>query len=123
MKVKVFSRILEANDRIAEENRKRFKEAGVFVANLMGAPGAPIRFATNTPASLNRFLFSSAILSFASSILDTTLTFTQLTPHVVIPQSGRTSYFVQCISMSDISISRPRVISKSFEPQWGQAKT
>ncbi|HTG00626.1 MAG TPA: hydrogenase nickel incorporation protein HypB [Nitrospirota bacterium] len=40
MKVKVVSRILEANDRIAEENRKRFKEAGLFVANLMGAPGA-----------------------------------------------------------------------------------
>jgi len=40
MKVKVVSRILEANDRIAGENRKRFKEAGVFVANLMGAPGA-----------------------------------------------------------------------------------
>jgi hydrogenase nickel incorporation protein HypB len=40
VKVKVVSRILEANDRIAEENRKRFKEAGVVVANLMGAPGA-----------------------------------------------------------------------------------
>ena len=40
MKVKVVSRILEANDRIAEENRKRFKDAGVFVVNLMGAPGA-----------------------------------------------------------------------------------
>ncbi len=40
MKVKVVTRILEANDRIAEENRRRFKEAGVFVANLMGAPGA-----------------------------------------------------------------------------------
>ena len=40
MKVKVVSRILEANDRIAEENRRRFKESGVFVANLMGAPGA-----------------------------------------------------------------------------------
>jgi len=40
VKVKVVSRILEANDRIAEENRRRFKEAGVFVANLMGAPGA-----------------------------------------------------------------------------------
>jgi hydrogenase nickel incorporation protein HypB len=40
MKVKVVTRILEANDRIAEENRKRFKEAGVFVINLMGAPGA-----------------------------------------------------------------------------------
>jgi hydrogenase nickel incorporation protein HypB len=40
MKVKVVTRILEANDRIAEENRKRFKTAGVFVVNLMGAPGA-----------------------------------------------------------------------------------
>lgn len=40
MKVKVVTKILEANDRLAEENRKRFKEAGVFVINLMGAPGA-----------------------------------------------------------------------------------
>jgi len=40
MKVKVVSRILEANDRIADENRKRFKDAGVYVMNLMGAPGA-----------------------------------------------------------------------------------
>jgi len=40
MKVKVVTRILEANDRIAEENRKRFQDAGVYVVNLMGAPGA-----------------------------------------------------------------------------------
>jgi hydrogenase nickel incorporation protein HypB len=40
MKVKVVTRILEANERLAGENRKRFKEAGVFVMNLMGAPGA-----------------------------------------------------------------------------------
>jgi hydrogenase nickel incorporation protein HypB len=40
MKVKVVTRILEANDRIAEENRNRFKGAGVYVVNLMGAPGA-----------------------------------------------------------------------------------
>jgi hydrogenase nickel incorporation protein HypB len=40
MKVKVVTRILEANDRIAEENRKRFQEAGLYVVNLMGAPGA-----------------------------------------------------------------------------------
>lgn len=40
MKVKVVTRILEANDRIAEENRKRFQNAGVYVVNLMGAPGA-----------------------------------------------------------------------------------
>jgi len=40
MKVKVVTRILEANDRIAEENRRLFDEAGLFVLNLMGAPGA-----------------------------------------------------------------------------------
>ena len=40
MKVKVVTRILEANDRIAEENRKKFQEAGIYVVNLMGAPGA-----------------------------------------------------------------------------------
>lgn len=40
MKVKVVSRILEANDRIALENRKIFDHAGVFVINLMSAPGA-----------------------------------------------------------------------------------
>jgi hydrogenase nickel incorporation protein HypB len=40
MNVKVVTRILEANDRIAEQNRKRFNDAGVFVVNLMGAPGA-----------------------------------------------------------------------------------
>lgn len=40
MKVKVVTRILEANERLAEENRRMFKGAGVFVMNLMGAPGA-----------------------------------------------------------------------------------
>jgi hydrogenase nickel incorporation protein HypB len=40
MKVKVVSRILEANDRIALENRKMFDRAGVFVVNLMSGPGA-----------------------------------------------------------------------------------
>jgi hydrogenase nickel incorporation protein HypB len=34
------SRILEANDRIASENRKKFNEADVYVINLMSAPGA-----------------------------------------------------------------------------------
>jgi len=40
MKVKVVTRILEANDRIALENRKAFDKADVFVVNLMSAPGA-----------------------------------------------------------------------------------
>lgn len=40
MKVKVVTQILEANDRIAAENRKKFKDANVYVINLMSAPGA-----------------------------------------------------------------------------------
>lgn len=40
MKLKVVKNILEANERIALLNRQRFKEAGVFVVNLMSAPGA-----------------------------------------------------------------------------------
>ncbi|MBI5101299.1 MAG: hydrogenase nickel incorporation protein HypB [Nitrospirae bacterium] len=40
MKVKVVTKILEANDRIALENRRMFDNAGVFVINLMSAPGA-----------------------------------------------------------------------------------
>lgn len=40
MKVKVVAKILEANDRLARENRKIFDRAGVFVINLMSAPGA-----------------------------------------------------------------------------------
>lgn len=40
MKVKVVTNILEANDRIAAENRKIFEEAGVYVINLMSGPGA-----------------------------------------------------------------------------------
>jgi hydrogenase nickel incorporation protein HypB len=40
VKVKVVTRILEANERIAVENRKLFNDAGVYVINLMSAPGA-----------------------------------------------------------------------------------
>lgn len=40
MNVKVVSRILEANDRIAGENRKIFRDNGLYVLNLMSAPGA-----------------------------------------------------------------------------------
>lgn len=40
MKVKVVTNILEANDRIAEENRKLFDKSGVYVINIMSAPGA-----------------------------------------------------------------------------------
>jgi hydrogenase nickel incorporation protein HypB len=40
VKVKVVTKILEANDRIALENRKLFDRAGVFVVNLMSGPGA-----------------------------------------------------------------------------------
>ncbi len=40
MNVKVVGRILQANDRIASENRAIFKENGIYVLNLMSAPGA-----------------------------------------------------------------------------------
>ena len=40
MKVKVATKILEANDRIALENRKIFDRTGLFVINLMSGPGA-----------------------------------------------------------------------------------
>jgi len=40
VKVKVVTRILEANERIAAENRRLFDEAKVYVINLMSAPGA-----------------------------------------------------------------------------------
>ncbi len=40
MKVKVVTRILEANERIATENRRLFREKGLFVVNLMSGPGA-----------------------------------------------------------------------------------
>jgi len=40
MKVKVVTNILEANDRIAAENKKIFDEADVYVINIMSGPGA-----------------------------------------------------------------------------------
>ena len=40
MKIKVVAKILEANERIAQENRRIFDDAGVFVVNLMSASGA-----------------------------------------------------------------------------------
>lgn len=40
MKIPVVKNILEANDRIADENRKLFKKQNVLVINLMSSPGA-----------------------------------------------------------------------------------
>jgi hydrogenase nickel incorporation protein HypB len=40
MKVKVVTKILEANERIANENRRLFDNAGLYVINLMSGPGA-----------------------------------------------------------------------------------
>jgi len=40
MKVKVVTNILEANDRIADENKRMFQEAGIYVINMMSGPGA-----------------------------------------------------------------------------------
>ncbi|MDP3029948.1 MAG: hydrogenase nickel incorporation protein HypB [Deltaproteobacteria bacterium] len=40
MKVSVVRNILEANEAIAQKNRKSFKEKGIFTINLMSSPGA-----------------------------------------------------------------------------------
>ncbi|MDA8170841.1 MAG: hydrogenase nickel incorporation protein HypB [Nitrospiraceae bacterium] len=40
MKVNIVTRILEANERLAEQNKALFKESGVFVLNIMSSPGA-----------------------------------------------------------------------------------
>jgi len=40
VKIKVVKRLLEANDRVAEENRRLLKEKGIFTINLMSGPGA-----------------------------------------------------------------------------------
>ncbi len=40
MKLKVFSKILDANERIAGDNRQLFDKSGVYVINLMSSPGA-----------------------------------------------------------------------------------
>ncbi|PIW00728.1 MAG: hydrogenase accessory protein HypB, partial [Deltaproteobacteria bacterium CG17_big_fil_post_rev_8_21_14_2_50_51_6] len=40
MKVTVVKNILEANERIAAENRKLFDQKGLTVINLMSSPGA-----------------------------------------------------------------------------------
>ena len=40
MKIVAAKKILKANDQLAEENRTRFNEAGVFCVNMVGSPGA-----------------------------------------------------------------------------------
>ena len=40
MKISVVSKILEANDRLAGDNRKLFDSTGTLVINIMSAPGA-----------------------------------------------------------------------------------
>jgi len=40
MEIKLVKNILEANEVIASENRRLFREKGIYVVNLMGSPGA-----------------------------------------------------------------------------------
>ena len=40
IKVPIIENILEANDFVAEENRKIFSEHNIFCINIMAAPGA-----------------------------------------------------------------------------------
>lgn len=39
-KITIVEKILNANDRLAHQNRQRFNEAGVYAINLMASPGA-----------------------------------------------------------------------------------
>jgi hydrogenase nickel incorporation protein HypB len=39
-RIKIVEKILDANDRLANSNRQRFNEAGVYSINLMASPGA-----------------------------------------------------------------------------------
>lgn len=39
MKIVAAKKILKANDQLAAANRQRFREAGVFVVNILGSPG------------------------------------------------------------------------------------
>jgi hydrogenase nickel incorporation protein HypB len=40
LEIEILKDVLDANDRIARENRRRFEADGCFVVNLMGAPGS-----------------------------------------------------------------------------------
>ena len=39
-RIKIVEKILDANDRLANSNRQKFNEAGVYAINLMASPGA-----------------------------------------------------------------------------------
>ena len=38
--IKIVRKVLDANDAIAQQNRKMFAEKGVFVLNIMSSPGS-----------------------------------------------------------------------------------
>ena len=40
MEVKVLRRVLDVNEKMADQNRKMFAEKGIFVLNVMSSPGA-----------------------------------------------------------------------------------
>ncbi|MCP4106091.1 MAG: hydrogenase nickel incorporation protein HypB [Desulfobacteraceae bacterium] len=40
MEVKVVRKVLDVNDTMAQQNRKLFKEKGIFVLNMMSSPGS-----------------------------------------------------------------------------------
>ena len=40
MEIKVLKNIMDKNNKIAEENRKRFIDEGIFAVNVLASPGA-----------------------------------------------------------------------------------
>ncbi len=62
MKLKVFSKILDANERIAGDNRQLFDKSGVYVINLMSSPGAgKTSLLENTIKSMGKSLKAGVI--------------------------------------------------------------
>ena len=71
MEIEVERNILDANDRIARENRKRFDAHGCFVVNLMGAPGSgKTAILERTLAMLDRKLRTGVIEGDVRGSLD-----------------------------------------------------
>lgn len=71
MKLKVVSKILDVNEKIARENKRIFKDARVYVINLMSSPGAgKTSFLEKTITELNGQLKIGAIVGDITGIED-----------------------------------------------------
>ena len=56
-RVSVVKKVLSANDRLAEANRARLVQAGLFALNLLASPGAGTLVTGNTIRTYHRGIF------------------------------------------------------------------